>query len=1416
MEMTWGRGLVLPLAVALVFAALSQASDDQNYKCFEFTSNSNGTIIPRGDIVREVGHSYEAFCRFDPRYVRAEDVYLMHWGYTSEDKYRIKHEVLNESTIRVQITHQEAADYMLRCQTGNQTFLCERAVKVGYMPQDVENFTCISRNWESLNCTWTVPENPVRVDYILTYVVTGFLDTRKCPKAQRGVNQCFWDDENFSMRDEWVMTFKAKNKLIQEAVEFKHKISTFSSVIPKPPDKFEAKVIGPHEVNLTWKLPYPIDVFPGDVYQEVSYRLRQDGDQSEDVSWNLVKIWKVSPDRFESEVFSKTISNLYAYVQYDFRVRLHTGTGPIREHMWSDAAIRTERTNVTRPTKTPMTGIGTFGIEETLSHRDIYINWQKVDRLFWNGPDFHYNVTVFNNENNSPIKIPEGVDIRETYAKFPYMQKDIAYRFEIRPVNDEGPPVDEELKSVVVVPEMAAVLKSLSYFKVIIFSNPSSTVYSLRWRLPEDHQENQKIETVTLYWCKKIKYEAQCLNKLEWLTIKDPSINAKNLTDLENSSLYMFGISVNSNNSSSGIKWITCITNHGERSPPLEQFYVADVLPTEVKLNWGLDCKAKAAEPTGFNISYCIINENMDTCPSESEMMHEEVSDETADEYLIRNLHPFTNYSFNIAILTDNGPSTWSSSVQVQTKPDKPSGPPVNLNVTQKGQEWVVLSWEPPLLRERNGKIVKYLINSEPPLTHKTVKANTASNVTTYNITGLEPYTKYTFKVIPCVEGERLVYCGDVAANVSERTRIGVPGKIESIDQEDDHLEWEHEDCNGPACSYELHYRMNGSNHVYRVVSRQSAINLRDLNITCTDRQEDIIINMSAISKDEDGHVLTGPWKEKRITCSVPVMAWWIILIIASVCVVVTLIVLVVGAYGRVQIKEFLVNLNRMPVFPDGIGPDDDRDFHSQLRTTKGVIKPWYKNIQIPREKKISSSTTTSNTSEELDLIKPGNERQGRNFSGDSGTSEGDPGDSSGCSTGGESESSSGSDHVHQSSDSGTVQEEPGFFPDKKCSGSVRLRMPGSPNVRQGLPEKMSSMGGYVSVGSVPNLAGGMTEGILSLQQSSPSLALGTLPETPLGARRTSTGYISMPDNEGDPINLPLDVLGSLTLPHDGRQGVFPAYSRYNFSRKKTSTPDLSPYTKAESLPWLNTGYVAVAQAEGGARDASGAHGYVAVGDAVGIMKRQPSLPSLNFGTNKSLSTPDEELPPGAYCRVGARGSPGPPPGTSLGYVSITQDMPSQLTPTVPSSSPVNKSPYVTCAMAESIASPKKEPEKANGDYVSVGDMAIGRWADPVIPPHNIEESREVASAPVEGSRGRPSVPTRPNTSETNHNRGGNRWTPSGPSLSKQSSGYVSGNVSQETLAFHDPVVMSPKKLLVRSHEPHSVVYSPNHKPSMV
>ncbi|XP_053630833.2 uncharacterized protein dome isoform X1 [Cherax quadricarinatus] len=888
MVLTWREGI--PLALVALFT-ICQANDVPNYKCFPFSTRSQGkrshdkslsrhhrkwgndqcpgpvcvAIEPTGDIIREVGKSYEAYCLFDPSQVRAEDVFFMHWEKTPNDQFRIPHTVVNESAISIQITHEEAVEYKLKCLTGNATFLCERTVKVGYTPKDVQNFTCISENWMKLNCTWAVPVNPVTVNYHLTYVVLGFLDSRECPKRQKGINECFWDPSEFNYRDNWVMIFEASNPLNEKGVQFKHEISVYENVLPNPPENLASTVIGPYEVELSWTLPHPIDVFNSTIY-EVSYRKHQDGDQLEDVPWILVEQKKVYAQR-SKELFTKVISDLHAYIFYDFRVRLHTGIGPIRQHMWSDPAIHTERTAATRPTKAPLTGIGTFEIEETLSHRDIYISWQKVDPLFWNGPNFTYVISVFNFQNDRPIiKSPEEIDIRGAYAKFTNMDKDIAYKFEIKPMNDEGLPGDEDVKSVVIVPEKGAILSAINYFKVIAYSS-NSTVYSMRWRLPEALLENKAIESVSLYWCKKNKYEERCQNKLEWLTVEDLTITSKNLTDLDNSSLYMFGISVNSNNSSSGIKWHTCIANHGSRPPPLEQFEVIHVTRTKVTLKWNLDCKAKAAEPTGFNISYCTAAETEDKCSLPSDKIYETISDETSVEHLVKNLRPYTSYIFNIAILTEIGLSKWSNSARVQTLPDKPSGVPHRLKDTAKGQQWILLAWEPPLPEERNGQISEYSITVEPPVTPVKVKANSTSDVTMYNMTGLEPYTKYLFSVTPCTKGAS---CGDKAAHLAVRTKIGAPGKIDSIDQEDNQLEWEHDDCYAPECIYELRYRINGTEHYHRTSPSQLAISFEDLKIKCTEHQEELNIDLRAISVNEDNETLTGPWKEKKITCHIP------------------------------------------------------------------------------------------------------------------------------------------------------------------------------------------------------------------------------------------------------------------------------------------------------------------------------------------------------------------------------------------------------------------------------------------------------------------------------------------------------------------------------------------------------------------
>ena len=52
---------------------------------------------------------------------------------------------------------------------GIETAVCNSHIHVGFPPLKPENFTCISENWQNLNCTWDIPYNPVPTEYKLFY-----------------------------------------------------------------------------------------------------------------------------------------------------------------------------------------------------------------------------------------------------------------------------------------------------------------------------------------------------------------------------------------------------------------------------------------------------------------------------------------------------------------------------------------------------------------------------------------------------------------------------------------------------------------------------------------------------------------------------------------------------------------------------------------------------------------------------------------------------------------------------------------------------------------------------------------------------------------------------------------------------------------------------------------------------------------------------------------------------------------------------------------------------------------------------------------------------------------------------------------------------------------------------------------------
>ncbi|XP_077379764.1 receptor-type tyrosine-protein phosphatase F isoform X8 [Festucalex cinctus] len=116
----------------------------------------------------------------------------------------------------------------------------------------------------------------------------------------------------------------------------------------------------------------------------------------------------------------------------------------------------------------------------------------------------------------------------------------------------------------------------------------------------------------------------------------------------------------------------------------------------------------------------------------------------TDDHYTVTGLHKGATYIFRLSARNRAGVGE-AYAKEIGTPEDVPSGFPLNLQVTGLTQSSTQLTWEPPLLAERNGKIVYYVvvyrdINSQQNSTNRTAD-------TRMTILGLNPDTTYDIRM---------------------------------------------------------------------------------------------------------------------------------------------------------------------------------------------------------------------------------------------------------------------------------------------------------------------------------------------------------------------------------------------------------------------------------------------------------------------------------------------------------------------------------------------------------------------------------------------------------------------------------------------------------------------------------------------
>lgn len=202
--------------ICLVIIAIAQVRGEENqtsswFDCIPGILGSIGVTIPRGDVnLLHDSDPVDLFCHMSPYHAYFKK------GYNSShllfiingrdkdhkifmDRKEVESEVVNSTTIKTKFNPLKVGHFDVSCQlkiskeddTSNKNEneiedfdtddkdaltekgICPQRVHVGYPPKNVENFSCISENWENLNCTWDEPYNPIRTVYTLNFKEPG-------------------------------------------------------------------------------------------------------------------------------------------------------------------------------------------------------------------------------------------------------------------------------------------------------------------------------------------------------------------------------------------------------------------------------------------------------------------------------------------------------------------------------------------------------------------------------------------------------------------------------------------------------------------------------------------------------------------------------------------------------------------------------------------------------------------------------------------------------------------------------------------------------------------------------------------------------------------------------------------------------------------------------------------------------------------------------------------------------------------------------------------------------------------------------------------------------------------------------------------------------------------------------------------
>ncbi|XP_028829791.1 receptor-type tyrosine-protein phosphatase delta isoform X7 [Denticeps clupeoides] len=162
---------------------------------------------------------------------------------------------------------------------------------------------------------------------------------------------------------------------------------------------------------------------------------------------------------------------------------------------------------------------------------------------------------------------------------------------------------------------------------------------------------------------------------------------------------------------------------------------------TSILLSWTAPAQSgQDNQITGYELLY----------KKGDEKEEKRISFEPTTTYLLKELKPFSTYSFQLAARSKHGIGAYTNEISAETPQTQPSAPPQEVKCSSTSSTNILVSWQPPPVEHQNGIITKYTVQYSATDGEDSIMrqiSDIPAESTQYTLETLEKWTEYRVTV---------------------------------------------------------------------------------------------------------------------------------------------------------------------------------------------------------------------------------------------------------------------------------------------------------------------------------------------------------------------------------------------------------------------------------------------------------------------------------------------------------------------------------------------------------------------------------------------------------------------------------------------------------------------------------------------